>query len=79
MALLDDYDNSKAETTYLAIGLYTQGVGSEPKLHRQSGLNMTAIPMKSAEQYEAAGAHIAEEIFKKVKYYDGKWTYIVGK
>ena len=40
---------------------------------------MTAIPMKSAEQYEAAGAHIAEEIFKKVKYYDGKWTYIVGK
>ena len=70
---------AKAETTYLVIGLYTQDVGKEPKLHRQSGPNMKIIPMESTEQCETAGAHITEEIFNKVKYYDGQWTCIVGK
>ena len=70
---------AKAETTYLVIGLYTQDAGSEPKLHRQSGPNMKVIPMESIEQCEAAGSHIAEEIFNKVKYYDGQWTCIEGK
>ena len=60
----------KAETFYLFFSTYqskerTNKIESSPSLHSRSFSSFTSC--------EAAGAKIFNEIYKPIKYFDGRW------
>ena len=71
---------AKAATTYLVLGTYKQPhMGSKPQVAKHSSPSVQIIPMESLEQCEAAGNQIAEDIYKPIWQFDGRWTCVEGK
>ena len=61
---------------WLVIGTYRQAPGSRPEVSGITSPSLQAIPMKSLELCNNAGAKISEEIYKPVWQFDNKWTCI---
>lgn len=70
---------ANAESYYLVLGSYMQNSSGKPRVAQYSSPSVQVIPMVSLEQCESAGEQIAEEIYKPIWYFDGRWTCVEGK
>tara|TARA_B100000029_G_scaffold512041_1_gene607645 strand:+ start:58 stop:345 length:288 start_codon:yes stop_codon:yes gene_type:complete len=68
-----------ADGYWLVIGSYRQGPGGRPEVSGITSPSLFAIPMKTIEQCENAGAKITEDIYKPVWQFDNQWTCVEGE
>ena len=70
---------ANAESYYLVLGTYKQNSSGKPRVASYSSPSIQVIPMISLEQCEIAGEQIAQDIYKPIWYFDGRWTCVEGK